>query len=340
MTSDNKKSHPSLRSDVVNKKNEPDTPIWPTRYLQTKQGDRYHEYISPAHDRCTDLEQAAAAAAVDASFKSWRSCDNDSDVVERASSSLKQPSKYYGIEEQCPKESNGSAATPVNPHHPSETDIPASTSTPSGEESAVDPTILPALLYAAGAQPASVRAYRRCSEDRSLMGRQAIRDHLYDSPSTSRLPRSCLGRLFPGSSDSTVKDFPCCNATSVARLSEERDSDATNIGLGYVDNASLETDDAGVFRSNSGNAARPVGVGEITQNTKASGTIGAMLGQPTEKANPVSVVTPVKDTTSSIAREGELLYCATLRGTVHESENKFVPTTKIFSAPDILLPHH
>eukprot|EP00986_Skeletonema_menzelii_P009212 scaffold4139_cov72-Skeletonema_menzelii.AAC.7 len=205
--------------------------------------------------------------------------------------------------------------SPVKPHHPSETDIPAST--PSGEESAVevDPTILPALLYAAGAQPASVRAYRRCSEDhRSLMGRQAIRDHLYDSPSTSRLPRSCLDRLrlFHGSSDSTVKDFPCCNATSVARLSEERDSDATNIGLGYVDNASLETDDAGVFRSNSGNAARPVGVGEITQNTKASGTIGATLGQPTEKANPVSVVTPVKDTTSSIARE----------------------------APDILLPHH
>eukprot|EP00986_Skeletonema_menzelii_P021426 scaffold34492_cov211-Skeletonema_menzelii.AAC.1 len=216
VTSDNKKSHPSLRNDVVNNKNEPDTPIWPTRYLQTKQGDRYHEYISPAHDRCTDLEQAAAAAAaVDASFKSWRSCDNDSDVVERASSSLKQPSKYYGIEEQCPKESNGSAATPVNPHHPSETDIPAST--PSGEESAVDPTILPALLYAAGAQPASVRAYRRCSEDRSLMGRQAIRDHLYDSPSTSRLPRTCLDRLFHGSSDSTVKDFPCCNATSVAR---------------------------------------------------------------------------------------------------------------------------
>eukprot|EP00986_Skeletonema_menzelii_P014628 scaffold9845_cov87-Skeletonema_menzelii.AAC.1 len=75
------------------------------------------------------------------------------------------------------------------------------------------------------------------------------------------------------------------------------------MGLGYVDNASLETDDDGVFRSNSGNAARPVGVGEITQNTKASGTIGSTLGQPTEKANPVSVVTPVKDTTSSIARE-------------------------------------
>ena len=314
MTTGNKK-------DVVdNNKNEHDIPL-----LQTKQGD----CISPAHVRCTNFEQAEA---FDASCKSWRTCINDYDVVEQASSllKLKQSSKYYDIEQQCPKESNGSAATPVNTHHPSETDIPAST--PSGEESAVDPTILPALLYHAGAQPATVRAYRRCSEDRSLMGRQAIRDHLYDSPSTSRLPRSCLDRLFHESSGSTVKDYPCRNATSVARLSGERDNDDTNMGVGNVDNASLKADDAGVFRSNNGNAARPVGVGEIPQYTKASGTIGSMLGELSEKVIPVSVVTPVKDTTSSIARQGELLYLysTSLRGTVYDSENKFVLTTKIF----------
>ena len=284
---------------VDNNKNEHDIPL-----LQTKQGD----CISPAHVRCTNFEQAEA---FDASCKSWRSCDNnnDYDVVEQASSllKLKQSSKNYDIEQQCPKESNGSAATPVNTHHPSETDIPAST--PSGEESAVDPTILPVLLYHAGEQPATVRAYRRCSEDRSLMGRQAIRDHLYDSSSTSRLPRSCLDRLFHESSGSTVKDYPCRNATSVARLSGERDNDGTNMGVGNVDNASLEADDAGVFRSNNGNAARPVGVGEIPQNTKASGTIGSMLGELSEKVIPVPVVTPVKDTASSIAsRQGELLY--------------------------------
>ena len=80
-----------------------------------------------------------------------------------------------------------------------------------------------------------------------------------------------------------MKDYPCRNATSVARLSGERDNDGTNMGVGNVDNAPLEADDAGVFRSNNGNAARPVGVGEIPQNTKASGTIGSMLGELSEK---------------------------------------------------------
>jgi hypothetical protein len=180
-----KKSH-SLDDDGYLVYNEPVTTLdddgyvveLDTPFTYPKQSHSYHEYISPDHVRCTKLEQAAA---FDASYKSCRSCENDNDVAERASSSFKLPSNYYGIE-QCPKESNGSAATLANPYHPSETDIPAAP--PSDEVSVVDPTILPALLYAAGAQPATVRAHRRCSADRSLLGRQAIRGHLFDSFST------------------------------------------------------------------------------------------------------------------------------------------------------------